>query len=61
MLRERDETTLSLTEAARGSGYSTDHLGRLVREAKSPTPGDTARPGSRAATCRGRSNRQDHA
>ena len=31
-LRERDETTLSLTEAARESGYSADHLGRLVRD-----------------------------
>ena len=42
-LRERDETTLSLTEAATESGYSTDHLGRLVREGKIPNAG---RPGA---------------
>ena len=35
-LRERDETTLSLTDAARESGYSADHLGRLVRDGKDP-------------------------
>ena len=42
-LRERDETTLSLTEAARESGYSADHLGRLVRDGKIP---NTGRPGA---------------
>ncbi len=42
-LRERDETTLSLTQAARESGYSADHLGRLVREGKIPNAG---RPGA---------------
>ena len=42
-LRERDETTLNLTEAARESGYSTDHLGRLVRDGKIPNAG---RPGA---------------
>ena len=42
-LRERDETTLSLTEAARESGYSADHLGRLVRDGKIPNAG---RPGA---------------
>ena len=41
-LRERDEATLSLTEAARESGYSADHLGRLVRDGKIPNAG-TAR------------------
>ena len=41
--RYRDETTLSLTEAARESGYSTDHLGRLVRDGKIP---NTGRPGA---------------
>ena len=42
-LRERDETTLSLTEAAKESGYSTDHLGRLVRDGRIPNAG---RPGA---------------
>ena len=42
-LRERDETTLSLTEAARESGYSADHLGRLVRDGRIPNAG---RPGA---------------
>ena len=42
-LQERDETTLSLTEAARESGYSADHLGRLVRDGKIPNVG---RPGA---------------
>ena len=42
-LRERDETTLSLTDAARESGYSADHLGRLVRDGKIPNAG---RPGA---------------
>ena len=42
-LRERDETTLSLVEAARESGYSADHLGRLVRDGKIPNAG---RPGA---------------
>ena len=42
-LRDRDETTFSLTEAARESGYSADHLGRLVRHGKIPNAG---RPGA---------------
>ncbi len=42
-LRERDETGLSLVEAARESGYSADHLGRLVRDGKLPSAG---RPGA---------------
>lgn len=39
----RDETTLSLVEAARESGYTADHLGRLVRDGKIPNAG---RPGA---------------
>ena len=42
-LVERDETTFSLVEASRDSGYSADHLGRLVRDGKIPNAG---RPGA---------------
>ena len=42
-LRDNDEATLTLTDAASESGYSTDHLGRLVREGKIPNAG---RPGA---------------
>ncbi len=42
-LRESDEATLTLTEAARESGYSTDRLGRLVHEENVPNAG---RPGA---------------
>ena len=42
-LRELDETTYSLVEAARESGYSADHLGRLVRDGRIPNAG---RPGA---------------
>ncbi|MDE2720578.1 hypothetical protein [Candidatus Palauibacter polyketidifaciens] len=42
-LVERDETTYSLVEASRESGYSADHLGRLVRDGKIPNAG---RPGA---------------
>ena len=40
---EKDETTYSLVEASRESGYSADHLGRLVRDGKIPNSG---RPGA---------------
>ncbi|MXX35701.1 MAG: hypothetical protein F4Z50_13210 [Gemmatimonadetes bacterium] len=40
---ERDEATYSLVEASRESGYSADHLGRLVRDGKIPNAG---RPGA---------------
>ena len=43
-LQELDETTLSLVEAARESGYSADHLGRLVREGKIPNAGRSGAP-----------------
>lgn len=42
-VRERDETTLTLTDAARESGYTREHLGRLVRDGKIPNAG---RPGA---------------
>ena len=42
-LRQRDDTILTLTEAAGESCYSAAHLGRLVREGKVPNAG---RPGA---------------
>ena len=42
-IQERDDTTYSLVEASRESGYSADHLGRLVREGKIRNAG---RPGA---------------
>ena len=41
--RDNDEATLTLANAARESGYSTDHLGRLVRSGKTSNAG---RPGA---------------
>ncbi len=38
-IQERDETTLTLTDAARESGYTREHLGRLVRDGKIPNAG----------------------
>ena len=38
-IQQRDDTTYSLTEAARESGYSREHLGRLVRDGKIPNAG----------------------
>ena len=38
-IQERDDTTLTLTDAARESGYSREHLGRLVRDGKIPNAG----------------------
>ena len=43
-IRERDETTFSLVEAARESGYSADHLGRLVRDGRIPNAGRLGAP-----------------
>ena len=43
VLVERAEELLTAEEAARTSGYSTDHLGRLVREGRIP---DRRSPGS---------------
>ncbi|MDE0692002.1 MAG: hypothetical protein OXI55_07120 [Gammaproteobacteria bacterium] len=43
-LVEHDETTFSLVEAARESGYSADHLGRLVRDGKIPNAGRSGAP-----------------
>lgn len=43
LLQTRDEVALTLREASDLSGYSTDHLGRLVRDGKVPNAG---RPGA---------------
>ena len=43
VVNERDELLLDLQEAAELSGYSADHLGRLVREEKIQNAG---RPGA---------------
>ena len=37
--RERDETLLKLSEASRLSGYSSGHLGRMVRDGTIPNAG----------------------
>ena len=42
-LRQRDDTNLTLTQAAGESCYSAAHLGRLVRDGKIPNSG---RPGA---------------
>ena len=38
-LHEYDQATLTLREAAVESGYSADHLGKLIREGKLPNAG----------------------
>ena len=38
-IQERDNTTYSLVEASRESGYTATHLGRLVRDGKIPNAG----------------------
>jgi hypothetical protein len=48
-LRERAVETLSLQESAIESGYSADHLGRLVREGKIPNVGRKGAPRLRRA------------
>ena len=42
-LQAHDDELLTLTEAAAASGYSRDHLGRLLHEGKMPNAG---RPGA---------------
>jgi len=39
VLRKAEEEPLTLAEAARQSGYSADHLGRLLRAGKLPNAG----------------------
>ena len=43
-LREESEELLNLQEAASVSGYSADHLGRLVRDGKIPNAGRSGAP-----------------
>ena len=43
VLRQEGDALLTLPEAAEESGYSSDHIGRLVREGKIPNAG---RPGA---------------
>ena len=38
-LRDRDNELLNLTDAARLSGYSSEHLGRMVRDGVIPNAG----------------------
>lgn len=42
--RRSDHELLSLHRAAQESGYSTDHLGRLLREGKIPNSGRKSKP-----------------
>ena len=44
-----DDALLTLDEAARESGYSAEHLGRLVRKGRLPNAGRRGRPRIRAA------------
>ena len=43
-LREDEQAMLTLKEAAAESGYSADHLGRLVREGRLPNAGAKRAP-----------------
>ena len=43
-LKAEDTTLLTLNEAAEESGFSPDHLGRLVREGKIPNAGRSGAP-----------------
>lgn len=47
-LGEAGERTLTLTEAAAATGYSADHLGRLVRDGRLPNAGRPNAPKIRA-------------
>lgn len=39
VMESESDAVLTLTEGARQSGYSADHLGRLIREGKIPNAG----------------------
>ena len=57
-LSARDEKVLTLPEAARESGYSVDHLGRMIRQGKLPNAGAPNRPRIRAGDLPRRPNRR---
>lgn len=44
VLRAADDELLTLHRASEQSGYTADHLGRLIREGKLPNAGRKARP-----------------
>jgi len=44
VMKSAADRSLSLTEASHLSGYSTDHLGRLVREGRIPNVGRKGKP-----------------
>ena len=48
-LRQQQDETLNLKDAARESGYSADHLGELVRQQKIPNFGRKNAPRTRRA------------
>ncbi len=43
-LREQDDRLLNLKEAAQLSGYTADHLGRMVRDGEIPNAGRSNAP-----------------
>jgi hypothetical protein len=47
-INARDEQVLTLAEAARRTGYSAEHLARLIRQGKLPNAGVPNRPRIRA-------------
>lgn len=48
-IHEADNTPLSLSQASHLSGYSTDHIGRMIREGKIPNAGRKGSPRIRLA------------
>ena len=53
-LAEDSQAPLTLSEAAEASGYSADHLGRMVRQGKIPNAGRRGAPRIRRADLHGR-------
>jgi len=49
VLAEREQELLNLQQASELSGYSPDHLGRLIREGKVPNAGRVNAPRIRSA------------